>query len=122
MSKGRFSAWMRRRMQGRIQRKLGLSEDQAARLMPILAKLRYPRHLVSNIELAEFGQVLKSETLDTKQLESLMAGRLNRFKQTLDEQAQLMLGFVSELDLSQRLKLQQMLAARHRCGHKMARG
>lgn len=121
MNNGRFRGWMRRRIARRVQKKLGLSTEQTTELMPILGKLRRPHHLCNDAERSEIEQVLSSETFDTEQLNTLVFEKLNRYKQTLDEQALALIYFVSEMDLTQRENLHKMISKHHHCGRRMCR-
>lgn len=121
MNKGRFRRWMKRRMKNRLKRKLDLSSEQLAELMPVFEKMRTPGHFINDEQRAQFVQLLGSETLDTAKLNELVFDKLTIYKQTLDEQAMALVGFMSGLDLSQRQKLQQVIASRHRCGRRACR-
>ena len=119
MNRGRFKSWMRRRFAKRLQHKLDLNTEQLAELMPILGKMRSPGNFFDTGQREQFAELLGAEVLDAEQLNSLIFEKLNRYKQTLDEQALALVAFMSGLDLRQRKTLQAFINKRHRGAGRM---
>ncbi len=112
--------WFRKRMAKRIQKKLALTSEQTAELMPILGRLRHLHRRPDLAQMAALTDLLKTSEFDSTQLNEALSDWANQqvdaHRQSLDQRAQELANFVSGLGLDQRSKLATFISKPHCCG------
>ncbi|MCP3868096.1 MAG: hypothetical protein GY703_08400 [Gammaproteobacteria bacterium] len=105
-------------MAKRLQKKLALSPEQAAELMPILGGLHQLRRRPDAEQMTALTDLLNSSELDSSQLNEALSGwakqQVDVHQQSLDHRAQELASFVAGLGLEQRNKLAAFIS-KHRC-------
>lgn len=112
----RIKQFFRRRIAKRIERKLGLSAEQAAELMPILGGLRGIRQRPDRIEMAQLEALLVREELNHAELDQWIDEQVHDRQKKLDTGLRKLSTFISGLGIEQRQKIAILLTKSH-CGH-----